>query len=72
MYDVTAEQVRADIASAAEAARRTLVPLLARRCPPAHEILRLLDWSVAFYAVADFRGWGSDVPLRPVPSPPGT
>ncbi|MEU1054311.1 terpene synthase family protein [Streptomyces sp. NPDC005876] len=71
MYDVTAEQVRAAIASASEAARRTLAPLLARSCPPAHEILRLLDWSVAFYAVADFRGWGSDVPLRPVPSPPG-
>lgn len=63
MYGTTPDWVRGELTRRAEAARRQLAPLVADDFRPAHEMIRLLDWAVGFYDLADFRGWGSDVPV---------
>jgi hypothetical protein len=60
MYDTSPEWVRGELARRSAAARRLLDPPAASGFPPAVELLRLLDWSVAFYLRGDLRGWGSD------------
>lgn len=61
MYDTSPEWVRGELARRSAAVRRLLDPPAASGFPPAVELLRLLDWSVAFYLRGDLRGWGSDV-----------
>jgi Terpene synthase family 2, C-terminal metal binding len=67
MYGVSEDWVRAELARYAQSARDTLAPLLATGFPPAVELHRQLDWTIGFYARADFRGWGSDAPVVPEP-----
>jgi hypothetical protein len=60
MYETSPHWVQGELARHAQAARQLLGPLTADGFPPAVELLRLLDWSISFYDLADFRGWGSD------------
>ncbi|GGU88011.1 terpene synthase [Lentzea flava] len=63
MYDVTPDWVLREMHTAADSARRRLAGLVAGGCAPAVEIVRQLDCALSFYALADFRGWGSDMPV---------
>lgn len=62
MYGVTPDWVRTEIRNSADSARRRLTALTAAGYLPAIELVRQLDWALSFYALADFRGWGSDSP----------
>jgi hypothetical protein len=62
MYGVSPEWVRAEITRRTTAVAQRLAPLCARNYLPATELVRHAEWSTSFYALADFRGWGSDVP----------
>jgi terpene synthase-like protein len=68
MYGVTESWVHAELARYAESARRRLAPLVAAGSPPAIEVLRGLEWPLAFYSRIDFRGWGSDAPVTSSPA----
>jgi hypothetical protein len=63
MYDgVSPDWVRTEIARITTSVIQQLAPLSERHYLPAVEMVRLIDWGTAFYALADFRGWGSDMP----------
>ncbi len=59
-YGASPDWVRAELARRTESAKRRLTPLAAACFGPAVELIRLLEWSVCFYSLTDFRGWGSD------------
>jgi len=61
MYGVSREWVLAELARRTGLVHDRLAPLLPD-VNAAAELVRLMEWAVAFYARADFRGWGSDVP----------
>jgi hypothetical protein len=58
-YGVSKAWVRTEIARNADTARHRLMSLVRAGNPPAVELLRLLEWSISFYARGDLRGWGS-------------
>jgi hypothetical protein len=56
MYGVTRKWVRTELSAWLEAGRRCLAPLVSANFLPAVELVRFVEWAVAFYALADFRG----------------
>jgi hypothetical protein len=70
MYDdVSPDWVRAEIARKTTSIVQRLAPLSERQFPPAVEMVRHIDWATTFYALADFRGWGSDMPMAATETP---
>jgi hypothetical protein len=64
MYDgVSPDWVRSEIGRRTTAIVQRLTPLSERHYAPAVEMVRHIDWATTFYALADFRGWGSDMPM---------
>jgi Terpene synthase family 2, C-terminal metal binding len=59
-YGVSPEWVKTEIARHVNAVRRLLDDLVARGVGPAIELVRETEYAITFYAMAEFRGWGSD------------
>lgn len=68
MYDASPEWVRSELARRSAIARHLVGPIEASGYRPAIEALRTLDWSIAFYEIADFRGWGTSETVGPRPA----
>lgn len=55
MYGVSADWVQEQLDARIASGKRHLAPLLSEHFPPAVELIRCVEWSVTFYALADFR-----------------
>ncbi|MGH3849266.1 MAG: hypothetical protein ACRDRT_06135, partial [Pseudonocardiaceae bacterium] len=64
MYGVSPEWVRAELAERMTSGRRHLAPLLAEDHLSAHGLIRLAEWAVSFYELADFRASDERTPWR--------
>jgi uncharacterized protein YgfB (UPF0149 family) len=60
-YGVSSDWVQAEIARRVQAVHRLLDGLVAEGFGPAIELVRETEYATTFYAMAEFRGWGSDV-----------
>jgi hypothetical protein len=59
-YGVSPDWVTAEITRHVDAVHRLLINLAAGGVAPAIELLRETEYATTFYAMAEFRGWGSD------------
>jgi hypothetical protein len=62
MYGVSPKWVKAEITKHAERARQRLAALCTAGFTPAVEVIRLMEWAIAFYAIADLRADGGPFP----------
>jgi len=61
-YGVSPDWVKTEIARHVDAVHRLLDDLAADGVAPAIELIRETEYATTFYAMAEFRGWGSDAP----------
>jgi Terpene synthase family 2, C-terminal metal binding len=59
-YGVSPDWVKTEIARHVNAVRRLLDDVVADGVGPAIELVRETEYATTFYAMAEFRGWGSD------------
>ncbi|EDY51668.1 conserved hypothetical protein [Streptomyces clavuligerus] len=71
MYGVTPDWVRRERDARVTAGRARLAPLLAENNPAAIESVRLAEWAVAFYDLADFRDAHTSRPTPAEDAAPG-
>jgi uncharacterized protein HemX len=62
MYGASPDWIRAELERQVDSAKRRLASLTEIHFPAAIELLRLVEWSITFYTLADFRGWRSGTP----------